>query len=610
MFGYYWDDNDGDGLGGGINQGYRCSSDAAVTPVGTAGIASNPDDIDEGCHCPANTDAACYDCLGNCKYSDNGTVSSDFIGDDSGKTNACSDTSRLGCDACGVCNGVVPTWYKDADADGFGDSGNTTSSCTLPSGYTNDNSDIDDSCYCLTNSAEAYTNGGLCKDDTGKCGGDGYTANCTDIDYIIGNYSSTMTCVDMDCDGQATTSNGGSGTDVFGYYFTDKDGDGVGLANKGYRCSSDAEGLSVIPGDRDDNLYCESNLIDECSICDGANIEVSSCQNPLYENQIDCEASLETWNVLYEGPDIDCGGFCDLPDTLKAELDECSGFCCGGYTGVPCSYYNHSNDFGGEYDCLGECGGIAQIDDCGICNGNNVKNSIGNCVFTIYPGDTDMNGSVNLSDLNPIVSNWGGQVPIRSNLDLNGSPINSKSKWIPQGQEHNRYYLNDPANECILYADANGDGLINIFDVSTVFKNTGKSHNVTISNDCSSPARESDIDIYKSIFESLSNGELKKEMAIMYGFEIPPEKFIAYSNYPNPFNPITNINYELPEKGNVMIEIHNIIGQQVTEYIGLDILPGYYSFTWDASNFPSGIYYYRIFYNNILIQNKKMALVK
>ena len=131
-------------------------------------------------------------------------------------------------DACGVCNGVVPTWYRDADADGFGDSGNTTPSCTLPSGYTNDNSDIDDSCYCLTNTDAAYTNGGLCKDDTGKCGGDGYTANCTDIDYIIGNYSSTMTCVDMDCDGQATTSNGGSGTDVFGYYWDDNDGDGLG----------------------------------------------------------------------------------------------------------------------------------------------------------------------------------------------------------------------------------------------------------------------------------------------------------------------------------------------------------------------------------------------
>ena len=135
-------------------------------------------------------------------------------------------------------------------------------------------------------------------------------------------------------------------------------------------------------------------------------------------------------------------------------------------------------------------------------------------------------------------------------------------------------------------------------------------HSSATNTDCSSLVRESDIDLYFSIFESLSNGELKRKMAEMYGFEMPPEKFIVHPNYPNPFNPITNINYELPEKGNVMIEIHNIRGQQITEYNGFGILPGYYSFKWDATNYPSGIYYYRIYYNDILIENKKMALIK
>jgi len=418
-----------------------------------------------------------------------------------------------------------------------------------------------------------------------------------------------MTCIDMDCDGQATTSNGGTGTDVFGYYFRDRDGDGIGLVNKGYRCSSDIEGLSAITGDLDDNFFCESNLIDECSICDGANLKTSSCENPAYDNQIDCETTLANWNVLYDGPDIDCGGFCGLSDTLKAQLDECSGNCCGGYTGVSCSYYTDTQTFDGEYDCLGVCGGTTEIDDCGICNGNNAIDSGGNCVFIVYPGDTDMNGSVNLSDLNPIINNWGKQIPARSNFDLNGSPVNSKSNWTPQTQPYNKGL--SLSSECILYADANGDGLINIFDVTTVFKNMGQPpHSSATNNDCSSLVRESDIDLYFSIFESLSNGELKRKMAEMYGFEMPPEKFIVHPNYPNPFNPITNINYELPEEGNVMIEIHNIRGQQITEYNGFGILPGYYSFKWDATNYPSGIYYYRIYYNDILIENQKMALIK
>ena len=94
--------------------------------------------------------------------------------------------------------------------------------------------------------------------------------------------------------------------------------------------------------------------------------------------------------------------------------------------------------------------------------------------------------------------------------------------------------------------DANGDGKINVGDVTTVFRNQGKKHDEEISLDCSATARESDLDIYYSIFVDLPFGDLKQSMAEMYGFELPPEKFKVYKNYPNPFNPSTTIIFDIP----------------------------------------------------------------
>ncbi|MFQ6610540.1 MAG: Ig-like domain-containing protein, partial [Fidelibacterota bacterium] len=54
----------------------------------------------------------------------------------------------------------------------------------------------------------------------------------------------------------------------------------------------------------------------------------------------------------------------------SAESDDC-GVCCGGDTGIECSYYNGPDDFGGLYDCSGECSGTAYLDDCGDCVGGN-----------------------------------------------------------------------------------------------------------------------------------------------------------------------------------------------------------------------------------------------
>jgi len=65
-------------------------------------------------------------------------------------------------------------------------------------------------------------------------------------------------------------------------------------------------------------------------------------------------------------------------------------------------------------------------------------------------------------------------------------------------------------------------------------------------------------------------------------------------NYPNPFNPTTNIRYTLVEKNNVRLSIFNSLGELVETLVDGPQDAGEYSISWNAANYPSGIYLYRI----------------
>jgi len=80
--------------------------------------------------------------------------------------------------------------------------------------------------------------------------------------------------------------------------------------------------------------------------------------------------------------------------------------------------------------------------------------------------------------------------------------------------------------------------------------------------------------------------------------EIPTE-FALSQNFPNPFNPTTNIRYSIPESSVVTLTIYNMLGQQVRTLVNSQQDAGYYTVTWDGSNefgskVASGIYIYRI----------------
>lgn len=80
-------------------------------------------------------------------------------------------------------------------------------------------------------------------------------------------------------------------------------------------------------------------------------------------------------------------------------------------------------------------------------------------------------------------------------------------------------------------------------------------------------------------------------------------------NYPNPFNSMTNIRLSMKSEGNVKLVIYSSLGEEVDILLNKKLKSGVYEMKWDASAFPSGIYFYKLETENF-IQTKRMIIIR
>jgi predicted esterase len=92
----------------------------------------------------------------------------------------------------------------------------------------------------------------------------------------------------------------------------------------------------------------------------------------------------------------------------------------------------------------------------------------------------------------------------------------------------------------------------------------------------------------EDIFEFLG------EMNPIISVATQPSGFKLFNNYPNPFNPVTTIEFGLSQKSQVILRIFNILGQEVTTIFSGQLLSGFHTFEFDASDLASGVYLYRL----------------
>jgi photosystem II stability/assembly factor-like uncharacterized protein len=94
-----------------------------------------------------------------------------------------------------------------------------------------------------------------------------------------------------------------------------------------------------------------------------------------------------------------------------------------------------------------------------------------------------------------------------------------------------------------------------------------------------------------------------------------PEKFSLMQNYPNPFNPSTLIKFNVPVdsriRGNdkVLLKIYDILGKEIETLVNEKLQPGSYSVEWNASQYPSGVYFYSLVAGEFR-ESRKMILLK
>ena len=88
-----------------------------------------------------------------------------------------------------------------------------------------------------------------------------------------------------------------------------------------------------------------------------------------------------------------------------------------------------------------------------------------------------------------------------------------------------------------------------------------------------------------------------------------PKDFKLSQNYPNPSNPKSKIDYEIPVTGKVTMKIYDLLGREVVTLINEVKEAGYYTAEFDGTNFSSGVYIYRIASGNIT-KVMKMVLLK
>ncbi|HEY5534815.1 MAG TPA: T9SS type A sorting domain-containing protein [Ignavibacteria bacterium] len=113
------------------------------------------------------------------------------------------------------------------------------------------------------------------------------------------------------------------------------------------------------------------------------------------------------------------------------------------------------------------------------------------------------------------------------------------------------------------------------------------------------------------------NSALASLTGVINEENIVPENALL-DNYPNPFNPVTKIRFDIsghppypPSKGEIKIslKVYDLLGKEISTLVNEQLQPGTYEVTFNGSNLPSGAYFYRLTSGNDVI-TKKMTLIK
>ena len=125
-------------------------------------------------------------------------------------------------------------------------------------------------------------------------------------------------------------------------------------------------------------------------------------------------------------------------------------------------------------------------------------------------------------------------------------------------------------------------------------------------------------DVFKVIYTNLlTAADLYRFTPVYTGLEenvTTIKEFKLFQNFPNPFNPSTNINYQIPKVSHVTLKIYNTLGQHIKTLVDEKLESGKYGVVWDGKNeiglnVASGLYFYRLD-SPAYVKTVKMILIR
>jgi hypothetical protein len=312
---------------------------------------------------------------------------------------------------------------------------------------------------------------------------------------------------------------------------------------------------------------CVGNILDECGICGGngyadweCNDGGSTCWN-IAEGDCDCDGNV----------DLGCG--CNLPASISYCIDidadnlgtgDAVDYCLAD---LPDGWVEDCSDL--EPDCA-----TNDTDECGVCAGSGIPED-----------ECDCDGNVK-----DCASECGGTAELDACDNCEGTCSADEDGFVTCEQVEE--YIADCAGVC----EGMDGSLVNIcIGVE----------DITSQSECEDAGGYWSEDGIDECNEC--GGDGTSCLSLYYG--LIPEDFSIHNIYPNPFNPVTNIIYALPENVNVQIVVFNLSGKQVVTLINQFQTPGYHSVSWNADSHPSGLYFVSMT-SGSYVEIMKLMLVK
>lgn|GEM_PF-5629135 len=359
---------------------------------------------------------------------------------------------------------------------------------------------------------------------------------------------------------------------------------------------------------------------DECGICDG---DGSSCAvfgcTLMSACNFDENATMNDGTCFYAEENYDCNGNCTV------DLD-CAGTCAGDAVEDNCGTCDNDATNNCIQDCVGTWGGDIVEDECGVCFGDGWSCSpvgdvnkdysvdisdiiiIINYIlgentlegYALINADWNVNGEVNLVDIVNIIN-----IILGENLSKGESPT-----FINVLYNNDYISINTNGKVGGIQIEYNGNLEIKESYLPSDWLISYNDHTLLFYSIDGSELNESKlVDIFGDIEILSAFGVGRNGEKLTAGVSILPTEYILHPAYPNPFNPVTHFNYELPFDSEISLVVYDIEGKKVKTLVENLQLAGSYSAEWNAEGVSTGIYFVKLISNDN-IQVHKLMLVK